>query len=135
MNIIKNVVAIDQLKAGEIIGWRRMSKSCVHVSSSTPWQSVSIKIPARLTFSDKIEEGVRIHNSQLVFKTCEDIEERDRKIYRCKTADGRYYLIGSNERPYPISTVSEVHPDNMTDSQLNEVTVIYKSATKIPYIQ
>ena len=49
--------------------------------------------------------------------------------------NGRYYLIGNNDRPYPVTTVNDNHPDNMTDSQLYEVTVNYTSAGKIPYIQ
>ena len=56
-------------------------------------------------------------------------------MYRCKAANGRYYLIGTNDRPYPISTVTQNHPDNMTDNQLDEVTVNYTSSNKIPYIQ
>lgn len=134
MNTLRNIIAIDRISAGAIVGIRRLSTSSVQVSALTPWESIPIKVPARLTISDKIEDGVRIYTAQLVFRTCEDFGDRDRKVYRCKTADGRYYLIGSNDRPYPVTNVNEPHPDNMTDSQLNEVTVSYSSASKIPYI-
>ncbi len=135
MNTIKNIVSIDMLNAEKLLGLRKMSSSCIRLSSATPWQAVAIKIPAKLTISEKVVNLARVFNAQLVFKTCEEIEDRRRKVFRCKTADGRYYLIGGNERPYPITTVTEVHPDNMVDSQLNEVTVSYDSVTKIPYIQ
>ena len=135
MNSPRNIIAIDRVSAGAIVGLRRLSASSLHVSSLTPWESIPIKVPARLTISEKIEDGVRIYTAQLVFRTCEEPGDRGRKVYRCKTADGRYYLIGSNERPYPVSTVTTNHPDNMTDNQLDEVTVSYTSSSKIPYIQ
>lgn len=135
MNTPRNIVAVDRLRAGGIIGLRQASATSVHVSTATPWENIPIKIPARLTISDKIEDGVRLHAAQLVFRTCEEPHDIERMVYRCKTADGRYYLIGNNERPYPVTTVNDNHPDNMTDSQLYEVTVNYTSAGKISYIQ
>lgn len=135
MNSPRNIIAIDRVSAGAIVGLRRLSTSSVHVSSLTPWESIPIKVPARLTISDKIEDGVRIYTAQLVFRTCEEPGDRRRMVYRCKTADGRYYLIGTNDRPYPITTLAMSLPDNMTDNQLDEVTVSYTSNNKIPYIQ
>lgn len=135
MNSPRNIIAIDRVSAGAIVGLRRLSASSVQVSVLTPWESIPIKVPARLAISDKIEDGVRIYTAQLVFRTCEDPGSRGRKVYRCKTADGRYYLIGTNDRPYPITTLAMSLPDNMTDNQLDEVTVNYTSSDKIPYIQ
>jgi hypothetical protein len=135
MNTPRNIIAIDRIQAGSIIGLRKIDESNVTVSSLTSWESIPIKVPARLTFSEKIEDGVRVYTAQLVFRTCEEPGDRRRMVYRCKTADGRYYLIGSNDRPYPVTTLTLNLPDNMTDSQLSEVTVNYTSAAKIPYIQ
>ena len=134
MNSPKNVIGIDRLQSGSIVGLRKLSSSSVAISSSNSWKNIPIKVPARLTISDKVDDGVRLHNAQLVFRTCDEPQEIERMVYRCKTADGRYYLIGNNERPYPVTTVNDNHPDNMTDSQLYEVTVNYTSVGKIPYI-
>ena len=134
MNSPKNVIGIDRIQSGSIVGLRQLSTSCVAISSVNSWESIPVKVPARLTISDKIEDGVRLHAAQLIFRTCEEPHEIERMVYRCKTADGRYYLIGNNERPYPVTTVNDNHPDNMKDSQLYEVTVNYTSARKIPYI-
>lgn len=135
MNKPRNIISIDRIRAGAIIGLRRISDNVVELSPLTPWENIPIRIPARLTISDKIDGGVRLYTAQLVFHTCEEPGDRERIVYRCKTADGRYFLIGTNDRPYPVSLVTENHPDNMTDSQLSEVTVSYTSVGKIPYIQ
>lgn len=135
MNSPKNVIGIDRLQSGSIVGLRKLSSSSVSISSSNSWKNIPIKVPARLTISDKVDDGVRLHTAQLVFRTCEEPQEIERMVYRCKTADGKYFLIGNNDRPYPVTTVNDNHPDNMTDSQLYEVTVNFTSAEKIPYIQ
>ena len=135
MNSPKNVIGIDRLQSGSIVGLRKLSSSSVSISSSNSWKNIPIKVPARLTISEKVDDGVRRHTAQLVFRTCDEPQEIERMVYRCKTADGKYFLIGNNDRPYPVTTVNDNHPDNMTDSQLYEVTVNYTSAEKIPYIQ
>ena len=135
MNSPKNVIGIDRLQSGSIVGLRKLSSSSVAISSLNSWKNIPIKVPARLTISDKVDDGVRLHTAQLVFRTCDEPQEIERMVYRCKTADGKYFLIGNNDRPYPVTTVNDNHPDNMTDSQLYEVTVNYTSAEKIPYIQ
>ncbi len=134
MNTPRNIIAIDRLRAGEIVGLQHVSTTSVRVSALTPWVSIPIRVPARLTISDKIEDGVRLFTAQLVFRTCEEPGDVGRMVYRCSTADGRCYLLGSNERPYPVTTVNDSHPDNMTDSQLYEVTVSYTSPSRIKQI-
>lgn len=134
MNNVNNIISIDCIHVGLLLGFRRISVSSVEISESLRWRSIDIKIPARLTVSDKIEDGVRLHTAQLVFRTCEDIHDFGRWVYRCHTADGQSILIGSPERPYPVSNVTRNHPDNMTDSQLNEVSVSWVTPHEIPYI-
>lgn len=135
MNSTRHIVRIDRTPSASLTGLRRLSTASVSLSESTPWELLPIKVPARLTISDKIEDSVRLHTAQLIFRTCEDVDSRERMVYRATCADGRQYLIGTDERPYPITTVSKAHADNMADNQLPEVTVSYTSAAKIPYIQ
>ena len=123
MNSPRNVIAIDRIPVSSLLGFQRVGTNSVKLNSEIPWQSLSIKVPARLTISDKIDNGVRIYLTDLA-----------RWAYRCKTADGKFYLIGTDERPYPVGTVTTNHPDNMTDNQLSEVTVSYTSGNPIPYI-
>lgn len=136
MNSPRNVIAIDRTPVTSIVGFQRTGRNSVKMDAATPWQSLTIKVPARLTITDKIEGGVRLYTAQLVFKVCQDgLGDWNRQAFRCHTADGRQVLIGSDERPYPVATVNDTRPDNMTDSQLCEVTVNYTSASQIPYIQ
>ena len=135
MNYPRNIIAIDRVSAVGIVGLQRTGELSVLVDDNTPWENIPVKIPAKMTITEKIDDGVRLYTAQLVFKTCMDLTGSQRFVYRCQTADGRYYLIGGVERPYPVTTLSRAHPDNMSDNQLDEVTVNYTSVAKIPYIQ
>lgn len=135
MKRIHNIIRVDRVRVSSITGYIRVGESSARVGSDIPWNVIPIKVPAKLSISDKIEDGVRLHTAQLVFRTCEDAGDLERWAYRCYTADGRTLLIGTSERPYPVGIVTQNHPDNMTDSQLDEVTVSYTSASRIPYIQ
>lgn len=134
MNTLRSIIAIDRIPVNSITGFIRVGSSEVRVGNDIPWESISIRVPARLTVSDKIEDGVRLHTAQLVFHACDWEGGSGRWAYRCHMADGSSILIGTPERPYPVTTSTENHPDNMTDSQLDEVAVSWTSPDEIPYI-
>ncbi len=134
MNSQRNVIAIDRVSVSSLTGFIRVGTNSVKVSSDVSWHKLAIKVPARLTISDKVEDGVRLHTAQLVFRTCDEYDDGGRWAYRCHTADGRKYLIGCNSRPYPVATVTKNHPDNMTDNQLDEITVTWTTSQRIPVI-
>jgi len=90
-------------------------------------------VPAGLDISDKLEAGQRVYSAKLSFSSMEEFP-RERVIYKATTADGKQYLIGTHERPYPVTSMVEPHPDKITDNQLFEVSVTYNSAFPIPYI-
>lgn len=136
MNSTRNVIAIDRVPVSSLLGYKRIGINSAKCDVATPWQPLLIKVPARLTISDKIEGGVRIYTAQAVFKLlCDDDPATwARQAFRCRTADGQSILIGTVERPYPIVNTNNPRPDNMTDSQLIEVTVNYTSDKPIPFI-
>lgn len=134
MKQINIITALDRIPVTTLQGMTRKSATGVSLPSGINWQPLKIKPHAQLTISDKVEDRATVFTAKLVFKTCEQFGDRGRWAYRCKLIDGRYRLIGSDERPYPIASVLENMPDNVTGSQLNEVTVTWQSPRFIPYI-
>ncbi len=134
MKQINIITAVDRIPVTSLQGMIRMSATNVSLPSGISWQSLKIKPHAQLTISDKVEDRATVFTAKLVFKTCEQFGDRGRWAYRCKLSNGRYRLIGSDERPYPIASVLENMPDNVTENQLNEVTVTWQSPSLIPYI-
>lgn len=123
---------IDWCKASDFPQVKRWGRTVV-LLTSCQWQPVCIKIPAKLQITEKKDAGQRIFTAQLNFRTPEEFP-RERMVYRATAVNGKQYLVGTSERPYPITTITEVHPDNITDNQLFEVGVTYSSTLNIPYI-
>lgn len=134
MKQIKIITAVDRVPVTSLSGMKCISKTGVRLPPGISWEPIAIKPHAMLTVTDKVEDRNTVWSAKLVFKTCEEFGDRDRWAYRCRLLDGRYRLIGSDERPYPIASVQENIPENVTDNQLNEVTVNWQSARFIPYI-
>lgn len=134
MKKIQIITAVERTPVERLQGMTQVSALSVRLLPGISWQPLKIKPHAQLSISDKVEDGNTVWTAKLVFKTCEEFGDRGRWAYRCKLLDGRYRLIGSDERPYPIASVVENMPENVTDNQLNEVTVNWQSARFIPYI-
>lgn len=134
MNITRNIITVSVSYPSDIDGLLRVSQTEVKMSKDVPWSFICIKIPAKLTITDKVEDGQRIYTAQLVFNAVDNFRKFDRLVFRATTAAGKEILIGDKCRPYPVTNISVIHPDNITDNQLDEVTVTYKSAEFPPYI-
>ena len=127
MKLIKVVKKVERISVSSLAGMTRISKTEVRLPSGLTWQPLNIKPHAQLSISDRLEDGNTIWTAKLVFKTCEDFGDRDRWAYRVTLLNGQQRLIGSDKRPYPIASVVESMPENVTDNQLNEVTVSWQS--------
>lgn len=135
MKQIKIVTAVDRVPVTSLQGMTRISKTSVRLPSGISWEPLTIKPHAQLTISDKVEDKNRIWTAKLSFKTCEELRDLELYAYRCRLSNGQYRLIGNDERPYPVTSVAESMPENITDNQLNEVTVNWSSPRFIPNIQ
>lgn len=134
MKQIKLVTSVERTPASSLAGMVRVSKTEVSLPDGIVWTPLEIKPHALLSVTDKQEDKANVWTAKLVFKTCETIEDRDRYAYRVGLSNGQYRLIGTDERPFPVASVVESMPENVTDNQLNEVTVTWQSPRFIPSI-
>lgn len=135
--ILNNIISISSVPSQLITGFRRTSETDAVISKDVTFTPVEhIKRPAQLVISDKMENGNRIYTAKLTFQTCvEWMPNPDRLAFLCRSIDGVYYLIGTDERPYPIVTQQRVHPKDSSESQLTEVSVAYSSPQICPIIK
>lgn len=134
MKQIKIVRSVMRTPASNLNGMTRMSKSEVSLPSGIEWEELDIKPHAQLVVSDKQEGKNTVWNAKLTFKTCLDTVDREKYAYLCVLTNGQCRLIGTDERPFPVVTVQESMPENVTDNQLNEVTVNWQSPRFIPSV-
>lgn len=85
--------------------------------------------------STKIDDNNRVVTTTLKFLTPNNLHRpRRHLVFKVTLTDGRQFLIGSDQRPYPVVDITDNCPDSTTDNQLNEVTVTYKCLHIPPFI-
>lgn len=134
MKLIKIVTAVERTPARNLMGMARIDMTSAILPAAIEWQPIDIKPHAQLVITDKQEDKNTVWSAKLTFKTCETIADRGHYAYRCRLKNGQYRLIGADERPFPVLSVSETMPENVTDNQLNEVTVSWSSPRFIPSV-
>lgn len=120
--MIKNVIAVYRIQCLALEDSSSISLAR-NIDLIKGLERIDIVVPAKLSINNKVVDKNHVFEYQLVFKTCEKLEVRGHWAYAVDLADGTSLLIGSNNRPYPVTTSSQTLPDNLTDSQLMEVTV------------
>ena len=135
MKRIRIVTAVDRTSVTNLRGMTRVSKTEVRLPSDISWQPLEIKPHAQLSISDKVEDKNTVWTAKLVLKTCQELEDRSHWAFRCRLSDGQYLLLGTDERPYPVISVQESLHENVTENQLDEVTVNWQSTHFIPRIK
>lgn len=120
----------------KIVGFIRASEVEGRLPENIPWKEIEgIKRPASMTISDKLDNGTRTFNTKLTFYIWDDwMKGASRLSFLCLTVEGDKYLIGTGQRPYPVITQQQVHPDKGTDNQLSEVVVEWNNWFMTPKI-
>lgn len=134
---MNNIIRVSCVQCNKISGFRRLSETEAVINPELPLEELkTIKHPSSLIINDKIEDGQRIFQTKLTIKLCGSISNIPRRMaYLCETVDGERYLIGNNERPYPVVTQQENHPESYSDSQLTEYVISWNSTKKPPVIR
>lgn len=84
----------------------------------------------------KNEDNNNVVTTTLKFLTPDDLQFRYcRPVFKVTLTDGRQFLIGSDQRPYPMIEITENCAESVNNNQLNEVVVTYKSLHIPPYIK
>lgn len=130
--MIRNVVAVYRLQCENLPNDSPVSLVSSIEMIKEQGGRIDIVVPARLSINNKVVDKNHLFEYQLVFKTCQHLEVRGHWAYAVDLADGSQLLIGSSSRPYPVTVSSQSIPDNLTDSQLTEVTVTLTLRSELP---
>lgn len=120
--MVRNVIAVYRLQC---FGLPDGNMDALVEFMEEHGENLDIIVPGKFTYNNKVVDKNYLFEHQLVFRTCQDIDVKGHWAYLMKLADGGKIIIGSFSRPYPVTVSSRTLPDNLTDSQLNEVTVTW----------
>ncbi len=129
--MIWNVIAVLSVDATVLWG---LSEEQLLSGDGFTWEPVAIETPARLSINNKVVDKNKVVELQMVYRTCQHLPSAGRYVYKARMASGAEVVIGGTGRPYPVTVSSRTLPDNLTDSQLEEVTVTYSRRGDWPLI-
>lgn len=123
--MISNVIAVYRLQCSDV---DRVSTDPFFDFGS----ELNVSVPAKLSIINKVVDKNRLWEYQLVFRACEDIQVSGHWAYLLKLANGKWMILGSSQRPFPVTVSAKTLADNLTDSQLWEVTVTWSNKSEAP---
>lgn len=76
----------------------------------------------------KIEGGQDLYETKVTFFVTDKPERFNRFLcFRITTVSREQYLIGINNRPFPLMTWKEINPSSVSERKGYEVTITYKN--------
>lgn len=125
--MIRNVIAVHRLPCFELQGLTS-DLAANHILDAG--EDMHIQVPAKLSYNSKVVNNVTLWDTKLEFRTCLALDVVGHYAYRLQLADSTVVVLGSSERPYPVTTSSTSINDNLSDSQLNGFTVSFTDNRK-----
>lgn len=91
-----------------------------------PFQALCLDGMAQVEVSEAVDDGYRLTTVRLTAHTTEDWHVDNRRLcWRVTTVDGRQFLIGLDEQPWPVVTVADAYPDKATERSGKTITVTW----------
>ncbi len=133
-NSLKLVKTVEYIPVTSISEMIRVNNKVTSCTCSEEWNQLCVRQHAQLSLTDELEDKATIYSAELTFYTPQEIDRSQRYAWKLTMVDGTVRIIGSNNRPYAIVSVTESAPTSATDNQWNEVKVTYSAVQSIPYL-
>ena len=107
----------------------------VLIREPMPWQRLPMVGLATLETSEEVKKGVRTHSAKLTATLCGGrLALPSRPLaYRLTCVNGRQYLLGTADPPFPLTTQEEKRPGNAAET--SAVSLVVSWVTYIAVIQ
>lgn len=126
--VLKNIIRVEVADASSVAA-SFIQQSLTECSvGSVEWEELDIEVPARMTVESRVKDKEPLADAELVFRSCRRLCQGKPVCLRLTLRDGSKMILGDGKRPHVTMGSSEVHPDNVADSQLIEY--IYRRTSK-----
>lgn len=124
--LLLNIKSIEYIETRLLTNIILIHGSGVMLNYWRNFQQLPLVGLGKLECNSKVENKSKLFTSTLSANLTENFDAQDRTLaFMVTCVDGRRFLIGTNERPYPIVNTSATMPDRPTDSSLFGITVEY----------
>ena len=107
----------------------------VLIREPMPWRQLPMVGLATLETSEEVKKGVRTHSAKLSATLCGGhLALPSRPLaYRLTCVNGRQYLLGIADPPFPLTTQEEKRPGNAAET--SAVSLVVSQLSQIPVLK
>lgn len=108
----------------------------VIISEPMPWQRLNMVGLATLETSEEVGNGVRKHTAKLTATLCGDRLNLPARplAYRLTCANGRQYLLGTADPPFPLTTQEDKRPGNAAETSAVSLVITINNRYGLLYL-
>ena len=105
----------------------------VLIREPMPWQRLPMVGLATLETSEEVKKGVRTHSAKLTATRCGGRLALPARplAYRLTCVNGRQYLLGTADPPFPLTTQEDIRPGNAAETSAVSLVVSLHSSFPI----
>ena len=98
-----------------------------------PWKKLPMVGLATLETSEEVKKGVRTHSAKLTATLCGSrLALPSRPLaYRLTCVNGRQYMLGTADPPFPLTTQEEKRPGNAAETSAVSLVVSQQSCVPL----
>ena len=102
-------------------------KAVAGIPVSLPEQPISIRIvdTAVCEIEEQTDNNVQMEKVRLTFATLQELPTRQNIAFVVRTVDGKMYVIGAKERPYPTVKVTTTTGQPDGDASVRKYEISY----------
>lgn len=106
------------------------SSSAAYSTGYLPFEDLPLAALASLEVSEEMQDGERVFTSKLtaVLKCPFDVPTKPIAL-RLTCTDGTTLILGTAERPFPLSSVSVAHPEKASERSAYTLNVTWTAPT------
>lgn len=125
-HVLHNITGISYIECRYLKDLTLVPGTGVRFNYWRNFQSLPLVGLATGEVSSKVEDKVTVYTTTVTARLAEHFDVAHRHLsYLLTTVDGSHYLVGCNERPFPISTTVDSLPGKMNDPSICTLTVEY----------
>lgn len=126
INIHLNIKKIEKTSANELLSMVAVPGYRAFTLNNIVWTEIPMIKTAEMQIQDKIENKQRIFTTNVKLLTTDllNLEAYD-IVFKVTTVDGKAFIIGSDQSPYPVLTNSMEFPKEYSGKSGNTVTITY----------
>lgn len=126
--LLQNIIKVEFIETRYLKNMVLLGNHAVSLKYWRNFMDLCLVGLASVDVSQNVENGSRLTAVKLTAHTTDDFHVDHRRLaWRVTTVDGKQYLIGINEQPFPVTTVSDNYPDKSTEPSGKIITVSWQT--------